>query len=119
MLKTLDDFMKSGAVGKRQNAYVRHPDFSNLYVRHSQRYIGGEIASPVLDIANIEAKKPGKGSFTKLVEYLRSTYPDYWLYVESVLNPRFEKKLLTMGFTQVSEGLSPSFYLPPTKDKNA
>jgi hypothetical protein len=96
---------------------VRFPGFNFLYVRHTQRYIRGEIASPVLDLANIEAKKPGKGAFTKLFLHLRKTYPEYWLYAESVLNPRFEKKLLELGFTQVSEGIAPSFYMTPSKEK--
>jgi len=110
--ETLDEFMKRGAVGKRMNAYVRHPGFKHLYVRHTQRYIHGEIASPTLDLANIEATHPGKGAFTKLHKHLRQMYPEYWLYVESVMNPRFEKKLLALGFTQVDVGLSPCFYMP-------
>lgn len=113
MLQTLDDFMKSGAVGKRQNAYVRYPGFKSLYIRHSQRYINREIASPVLDLANLEAKTPGKGAFTKLFNHLRKAYPEFWLYAKSVLNPRFEKKLMSLGFIQCSEGPAPSFYLPP------
>ena len=114
-LKTLDDFMKSAAVGKRQNAYVRFPGFKHLYVRHTQRYLNGEVASPVLDLANMEALKPGNGTFTKLLKHLRKKYPEYWLYAESVLTPQFEKGLLARGFIQCSESPAPSFYLPPRK----
>ena len=69
----------------------------------------------MLDLANLEARNPGNGAFTKLFHHLRKKYPEYWLFAECVLNDRFEKKLLELGFTQVGEGPCPSFYLPPVK----
>jgi len=111
---TLDEFLQSDP--SRRNAYVEYPGFKHLYVRLTQRYLRGSMANPVLDIANIEVKKKGKGTFTGMITYLREKYPHYWLYVECVLQPRFERKLLTMGFTQVGVGLVPSFYLPPVED---
>ena len=114
--KTLDEFIRGAKIGRPSNAYVTYPGFKHLYVRHTQRVFLGNIASPVLDLANIEARHPGKGAFTKLFHYLRIAYPEHWLYVECVQNNRFEKKLLELGFTQLDVGLSPCFYMPPAEE---
>lgn len=117
MQPDLVTFLDTATVGSRKNAYVKFPGIKSLYVRYTQRYIADEIASPCLDIANIEAMKPGNGAFTKMLKYLRKNYPELWIYVECVLNERFEKKLPKLGFIQVSLGLSPCFYMPPAKRK--
>jgi len=108
-LGTLEEFLVDPH-RRPPNAYVRHNGFRRLYVRWSQRSLGGTVYKSILDIANIEATKPGKGAFTKLVEDLHAR--NISLYVESVMNTRFEAKLLRMGFTQRPEQLgAPSFYL--------
>lgn len=113
-LPTLDELIAGVEAGTyRRNAYIRHKDFKELYVRYTRRMLGAQIRSHVLDIGVIEAKNPGKGAFTRLVRRIRKKYPHVWLYVESVLNERFAKKLLSMGFTQQGESISPSFYMPP------
>jgi len=94
--------------GARRNAYVTYPGFASLYVRHTQRF-GFET----LDVANLEAKQPGRGAFTRLVKHVRKTYPRMGIYVECVMNERFEVKLAAMGFARCDAGMSVCFYLSP------
>ena len=113
MIPTLDDFVRGAVAGRTRNSYVRFHGFKDLYVRYTKRHINGGIVSPVFDIANMTARRPGRGSFAEFFSYLREAYPEFWLYVESVLNERFQRKLLSMGFIQCGGEDPPSFYLPP------
>ena|ERR1700686_2425216 len=99
---TLDEFIADHE--KKQwpnNAWVREPGFKELYVRMTKRFIDMEWREPVLDIASIEAKHPGRGAFTALIVRLRKEHPDLTIYVESVMNERFGFKLEDMGFKPV------------------
>lgn len=96
---TLDDLILEGKTSRHGlNRYVTFPGFKSLYVRYTSRYIDGQFVSPVLDLANAEASKPGNGAFTALIKHLRTNYPELWLYAESVLSERVAKKLERMGF---------------------
>lgn len=127
-LQTLDDFIdahlrvqsveamtsndsKAAREFVAHNAYVKAPGFKQLYVRWGRRYLGGIVHADVLDIANVVARKPGNGAFTRLSEDLFNR--DITVYVECVLNVRFVDKLRRMGFTEVATNGSlgsPSFY---------
>lgn len=96
-----------------RNQHVSHPDWKTLYVRVTKRALDGEIRDPVIDLANIEAKRPGKGAFRALVADLRKMYPQAWIFVESVQPERFKEGLLRMCFIQ-RDG-EPSFFLPPVR----
>lgn len=112
-LPTLDEFIKGyDAKIFRSNLYVREKGFRSLYVRIGPRYIGKNKIpfDPTLDIANVAATYPGKGYFTRLVERLRRDYPHLGLYVETVFEDRFRRKLLRLGFEAV--GLD-CFFLNP------
>lgn len=112
-LQTLEEFLASSKDGSwPKNAYVKVLGLKELYVRRSHRLLDGVWIDSVLDIARIEATKPGKGVFTALVtRLLERGIP---LYVECVQNKRFVKKLEAMGFTRVL-GLEgpPSFFRLP------
>lgn len=110
MLQTLDNFIKT----QSRNAYVRSAGFESLYVRFGQRYINGIIHPCVLDIANVTAKKPGNGAFSRLVKDLHNR--GITLYVESVMTNRFATKLSRMGFTKEPNREPPSFYLLAEKN---
>lgn len=109
----LDQFIQQAQSGSPiKNAHIHEPEFSHLYVRYTRRYLDKKVCAPVLDIAAIEAKKKGKQAFTNLVTRIRQTYPQLYIYVENVLNPRFKLKLITLGFTQHGpDEFSPSFYI--------
>lgn len=98
---------------ERWSCYIRYPGFSSLYVRKGPMYIAGVNDGQqfnALQIANITATKPGKGAFTRLIhsEILR----DWPIYVEHVLNERFQSKLERLGFVKVSvDGLGVPCYL--------
>lgn len=112
--KHLDEFIKlARRPGNARNEYVLFPGFKFLYVRYVTRYIKGEFVHPVLDLANMEAMKKGKGAFTELVAHIRATHPECWIYVECVLNDRLGGKLLRMGFTRQDAGMSECFFLEP------
>lgn len=112
---TLDEFIAPRLKELRmfpRNAYVKHPGWKSLYVRVSQRYIDGRVLRMVIDLANIEAFKPGTGAFRNLVTHLRKTYPQATIYVEQVLSQRFQEGLLRLGFTRRGD-FEPSYYLLP------
>jgi hypothetical protein len=103
---TLDEFI--AAYGTRKyppNLHVCEFGFTQLYVRMSRRWIGNAWHDPTLDVANIEARWPGNGYFTRLVKRLRKEHPQMTLYVESVLNQRFRGRLVVLGFTPVGPAL--------------
>ena len=123
-LQTLDDFIKEHQAKQRfsSNAYVRSPGFRSLYVRMGSRYINGTKHLCVLDIANVTAKKPGNGAFSKLVEDIH--HRGITLYVENVLNERFAAKLLRMGFIRLGNndeplGIPSCFCLLALEDQKA
>jgi len=94
MLPTLDEFL--ARKGFPLNSYVREPGFQDLYVRKSRRMLDGELRE-VLDIANVTVTEEGTGTFTRLVERLSTNHS---LFVENVLNHRFRKGLLKLGFVE-------------------
>lgn len=105
--------LKSFLAGPKRNAYIKYPGFNFLYVRHTKRF-----GCEVIDLANLEAKEPGRGAFARLVKHIRKTYPHLGIYVECVLNERFEGRLLAMGFARRDEGLSACFYLAQEMELN-
>lgn len=108
-LPTLTAFLKKS---RPPNSYVLFPGFEELYVRKFVRH-----GFPTIDIANVTALKPGNGAFTFLVRHIRERYPDRGIFVESVLNERFEGKLRAMGFECTNPGFGPGkgscFFLSP------
>jgi hypothetical protein len=113
---TLDEFISSRVDNLKvfpRNAYVTHPRWKHIYVRVNPRMIDGVMQPMVIDLANIEAKKPGSGAFRALVTHLQETYPKVPIYVEQVQTDSFAAILLHMGFKQRENG-EPSFYLMPS-----
>ncbi len=111
-LPTLDEFI-TGQWALAKNTYVREAGFRSLYVRLGSRNIDGVTYPRVLDIANVTARKPGRGTFGRLLELLEADYPDVAVYVESVLNPRLLGWLPRHGFVQVPGIEPPSFIRYP------
>ena len=101
-LLLLDDFIRSYAESEvSRNSHVRAFGFRTCYVRISPRYLLGAWRKPTLDLASITAQRPGRGTFTKLLLRLRSTYPDLTIFVESVASLRFRARLEALGFVPV------------------
>ena len=91
-------------------AYVEEPGFNSLYVRLSGRLIDDELLFPVFDVASVEVREKGQGTFTRRIRQVREKYPNLPIYVESVVNGRFAKYLERIGFEVVNaEQKSPSF----------
>ena len=109
-LMKLDDFIKKSLPNLHGNAYVTFPGFTTLYVRVARRYIEGELVRTI-DLASMETRYKGKGSFKKLFAHLRSQWTELPIFVENVLSDRLCEGLLRMGFKEVKEyGPPPSFY---------
>lgn len=87
---TLEEFLQPDQPYKNQ--WVKHPEFKSLYVRKGKSY------GNAIQIASIEARKPGKGAFTRLIAWLRENYPDRPIFLENILNERFEAHLMKVGF---------------------
>lgn len=110
---TLDELIKkSQDDGWRSNSWVEHEGFKYMYVRVTKRYIEGKFVDTI-DLANIEAEHPGNGAFRNLILHLTNSWPQYIIYVESVLEDRFRKGLLRMGFKQVENIFN--YYLDTSK----
>lgn len=97
-----------------KSRYVYHVGFNQLYVRMGPRRVEGLSMFPVITLARIEVEKPGIGTFTRLVLWLQSVYPQLGIYVEAVQNPRFAEYLLRIGFQHAHSGAEDAvnFFLP-------
>lgn len=93
------------------SAYVSYPGFSSFYVRYGACFVDGVRVCDVLTVANIEAKKPGKGKFTEFVRRQHMNGQD--VYVECVQNPRLRVWLEQHGFKQVNVSFGTSNYFRP------
>lgn len=102
MLPNLDEFLEKKRIS---NSYIKHPDFSDLYVRKNPIYIqiDGKFCycENVLTIARIIAKKKGQGAFSRLLADLKQR--GLAVHVECVQNLRFAKHLARIGFQRVNE----------------
>jgi len=100
MLPTLEDFLIQKFPS---NSYINHPDFSELYIRKGP--VGLRIGNVfyrcnnALTIARVVSRNPGDGNFSKLVDDLIKR--EFAIYVESVCNVRFARKLEKLGFNRV------------------
>ena len=114
---TLSQFLDDDHWLSARNAYVRARGFRHLYVRKGERYVEGKWYAKVIGLANFEVNHPGKGLFGRFIARLRNSRPDWGLYVESVLNPRFPRRLLELGFVPVEGTTPPCFWMPPRKKR--
>jgi GNAT superfamily N-acetyltransferase len=96
------------------NIWIREHSI-NVYVRKSVRLIGTETY-PMLDIGSVEVEEEerGKGIFTAFLSRFEKEAKKLGrgVYIESILNPRFQKFLLTKGYALVprTSDISPSMY---------
>lgn len=121
MLPQLDEFIEQCIEGEKRgtilgrNSFIDHPEWSSLYIRVSRRIVD-RIHVRTIDLANIEARERGRGACRRLLVHLRRKYPDRTIFVESVLDARFQDFFRAAGFqaTHSSSGsIAPSFYLLP------
>lgn len=96
------------------NSWIRE-NHIDVYVRRSNRLIGSETF-PMLDIGSVQVDENfrGLGIFTDFLERYEKEAKklNRGVYVESILNPRLTKRLLTYGYFLVpgTHPLSPSMY---------
>lgn len=101
-LPTLEEFLSKG-YGIGRNSYVKFPGFRSLYMRFTERYINGR-RQVTIDLASLEATRPGNGAFRALVAELCAKHPAHTIYVENVLTTRFCEGLERMGFRKQTWG---------------
>jgi hypothetical protein len=105
---TIEEFMQDDQ--PIRNKWLKHPEFKALYVRKGKMiyYFKGDLRDKehkidkVIQLANFEAKKPGTGAFSRLLNWLRVRYPEHTIYVENALEERFARHLLMIGFLETS-----------------
>ena len=107
-MKALAVFLSSG----KRNEWLHGRDIK-IYVRRSQRLIDGQLRS-CFDLANIQAKKPGNGSWTRLIENVQKN-PTIrkefdFIFIENVLTERFAGWFRRNDWHE-QMNLMPSFYL--------
>ncbi len=100
--------------GKLRNSHVMWGPIQ-LYIRRSRRFFGGSRVEAA-DVATIEVPEElqGLGLGTKFFDFWEKEARERGLYVfvESILNPRFQKWLLRRGYTPCEIDPS-SVYLKP------
>lgn len=97
----LDNFLnQKSAFGRARD--VRVPGFKRAYLRVGRKVFDGTPHEKVIQIANIEAEKPGSGAFNRLIEKIKKDHPDYTISVNEVVNESFADKLEGMGFREVN-----------------
>lgn len=119
-VKNLKKFLEQPAKLTMKAWWLKEPGFKHLYVRHGRRYIQGQWYENILDIANVEARFPGRGTFTRFLEKIQKQYPKMGIYVESVQNLRFGAWLERHGFqwnrTSFDDLGPKSYFLLPKKN---
>jgi hypothetical protein len=105
-LEQLIDFFKSN----QRNKWLEDKDMK-VYVRKSKRLLPKEKnLIETLDIATIEAIKPGKGHGTKFIKAAHEINPFQMTFIENVLTPRFVRWFEKDGWTMFpSENMVPCF----------
>lgn len=119
---TLEEFVP-GAVERVEQAnvasraHLKETGFDTLYVRVTRHFVGGIAYRPVLDIADVTVREDwrGRGIFTDFLDRVRDQYPALHLYVENVMEPRFQKHLERYGFAVVEPRLDPPCYFLPAR----
>lgn len=107
----LDQFLSEERLN---NSWIREKHI-DVYVRRSKRFIGNQSYS-MLDVGSVEVDENfrGLGIFTAfLVRYEKEAKKlKRGVYIESILNPRLLKHLLSKGYTLVPviDPISPSIY---------
>lgn len=120
-MKTLNEFLQiddiSTSFYKGKSEYVHHKNFTSLYVRKGLYRFNTEIFNNAIVIANITAKKRGKGYFSELIKELTTNFPGRPVIIENALNERFQNKLIRMGFKEGRKETSSEdcFLLNPVK----
>jgi len=92
---TLGEFLSQTEVSQ---AWIEHDEFSELYMRQGPFIHNANRVDDSIQIGNAVAKDPGTGAFTRLLTWLRESYPDRLLYIESVQSERLANFLRKSGF---------------------
>lgn len=114
-LPRFTDFLEQNAISVvPRSAYCHHPEWASLYVRVGGAYVAGGRCQAVT-LANIEARKPGEGSFGRLLDLIAANHHIDYVIVECVVAQRFRDHLQAMGFQDlnpqdVSYGGFPTYY---------
>jgi hypothetical protein len=109
-LDQLDDFL----IGPARNAWLRIGPY-DMYVRKGNHMVEGSVRL-CFDLASIQRKEDGKcgrGQFKALLPQLiakASTFRFEVMFVESLLNPKLETYLKSVGFQEVPGSCPPSVY---------
>jgi hypothetical protein len=82
---------------KDRNGWLQYGTL-HVYVRKSRRRIEGESLQPCLDIATAECKTPGQGGFSNFLAHAIALCPFEYIYIENVLEERFQQFFLKHGF---------------------
>lgn len=112
---TIDEFIAQTANDPVPvSAYVNEPLFKTLYVRSFVRiFDGAPVRFIVLANMTVEQQHQGQGVFSRLIDRIRMAYPHLAIYVENVIDTRFQQHLTGRGFAIHMVGYPPSFFVLP------
>lgn len=101
---------------------VEHPRHGNewlnfpglqVYVRRTRRHLDGAVRE-TLDLASVEAKKQGQGTFREFLPHFEhvAKFHGLFVYVENVQTPRFASFFERSGYTKRGNEFPVCFYKP-------
>jgi len=90
-------------LNKRVNKLYFQNEKCTIYFTKTKRLVEKNIIDFVtISYIVVKPKYQNKGLFTSFFEKFKELYPDRNLYIESILDQRFYKKLLSLGFKDCS-----------------
>lgn len=78
----------------KHNSWIQTKEI-DLYLRVGYHAVGTQ-AYRLLDIANVNVKRPGRGLFTEILEYCQAKTPYAGVFLENVLNPRLMDHMIRL-----------------------
>ena len=104
-MKHVGDRILTFIESNQKNTWL-HSREIHIYIRNAHHRLDTTIEKTI-DLATIEIseKLRGKGKFTKLLEYLEEQV-NRPIYIENVLEERFQKFFEKRGYLKASQGMS-------------
>ena len=110
MAKRIRTLLKRFLASNLRNTWMSGSGLA-VYVRKSTRMIEGRMVS-CLDIANMVAQRPGRGTGGRFIEDAQLLNPYEAIFFENVQNDRLARRLERTGWTRLPDDppMPPCFY---------
>jgi hypothetical protein len=110
MAKRIRTLLKQFLASNNRNLWMNGSGLA-VYVRKSIRLIEDRMV-PCLDIANMQAQRPGRGTGGRFIEDAQLLNPYEAIFIECVQNERLASRLERTGWIKLQDdqAVTPCFY---------